>query len=195
MVANTVSELSDFLKGPGPFWIEGSGSRKPKDAGQCQTLSIKICGITMLSPEDLVCKVGAGTPMQILQNELAAVGLGLACSEANGTVGGAVSTNGTWRNLVLGMTLVRADGIIAKSGSNVVKSVAGYDAHKLFIGTYGAFGAISEVSLRVSSLQSLRGAPEPLACKLNETERMLLQRAKDIFDPTRKLNPGVLDLL
>jgi FAD/FMN-containing dehydrogenase len=63
---------------------------------------------------------------------------------------------GTWREWVLGMTVVLGDGMIAKSGCRAVKSVAGYDAHKLFVGSRGAFGVIVEVTLRLYPLEDHR---------------------------------------
>ncbi len=56
---------------------------------------------------------------------------------------------GSWIDWVLGMVLVLADGSVAKSGSRVVKSVAGYDIHKLMVGSAGQLAAIERVHLRV----------------------------------------------
>ncbi len=61
----------------------------------------------------------------------------------------AEAEHGNWRDWILGMTVVLGDGTIAKSGSQAVKNVAGYDAHKLFIGARGTLGIIREVILRV----------------------------------------------
>lgn len=66
--------------------------------------------------------------------------------------------HGSWRDWVAGMTLVLADGTIAKSGSKVVKSVSGYDLHKLMIGGRGTLGIIAEVTLRTLPLGSLAKA-------------------------------------
>lgn len=56
---------------------------------------------------------------------------------------------GNWRDWIVGMTVVLGDGTIAKSGSEAVKNVAGYDAHKLFVGSRGTLGIIAEVILRI----------------------------------------------
>ena len=74
------------------------------------------------------------------------------------TVGGIVATNdsgalrlryGSLRDLIIGMTIVLADGTIAKSGGKVVKNVAGYDLHKLMTGAFGTLGVIAEVTFRL----------------------------------------------
>ena len=62
---------------------------------------------------------------------------------------------GNWRDWVLGMTVVLADGTIVKSGSQAVKSVAGYDAHKLFVGSRDTLGVIAEVILKTFPISAL----------------------------------------
>ena len=62
---------------------------------------------------------------------------------------------GSWRDWILGMTVMLADGTIAKSGSQAVKNVAGYDAHKLFVGARGTLGYILEVILKTFPLSAL----------------------------------------
>jgi glycolate dehydrogenase FAD-binding subunit len=80
---------------------------------------------------------------------------------ASGTVGGTLATGvagprrlryGTPRDLVIGVTVVRADGTIARSGGKVVKNVAGYDLGKLFAGSYGTLGLITEAVFRLHPL-------------------------------------------
>ena len=53
------------------------------------------------------------------------------------------------RDLVIGMTLVRADGVVAHAGGKVVKNVAGYDLGKLLTGSFGTLGVITEVAFRL----------------------------------------------
>ena len=59
---------------------------------------------------------------------------------------------GSVRDLILGVTVVLANGTIARSGGRVVKNVAGYDLPKLFTGSYGTLGVITEVTLRTYPL-------------------------------------------
>ncbi len=79
------------------------------------------------------------------------------------TIGGIVATGdtgslrqryGSVRDQLLGITFVRADGQIAKAGGRVVKNVAGYDLMKLFTGSYGTLGIITQMTFRVYPQQS-----------------------------------------
>jgi glycolate oxidase FAD binding subunit len=76
-------------------------------------------------------------------------------------VGGVVATNdsgalrlryGSLRDLIIGMTIVLADGTIAHTGGKVVKNVAGYDLHKLMTGAFGTLGVITSVNFRLHSI-------------------------------------------
>ncbi len=79
------------------------------------------------------------------------------------TVGGVVATANTGslrqryggiRDLILGISFLRSDGEEAKAGGKVVKNVAGYDLMKLFTGSYGNLGIITEVTFRLFPLPS-----------------------------------------
>ena len=110
---------------------------------------------------DLTAVVGAGVVLAQAQEEFARAGQMLALdppSAERATVGGVIATNdagpmrhryGAIRDLVLGVTVVLADGTIAKSGGKVIKNVAGYDLGKLFTGSFGTLGYIAEVALRL----------------------------------------------
>ncbi|MHB1510098.1 MAG: FAD-binding oxidoreductase [Acidimicrobiales bacterium] len=74
------------------------------------------------------------------------------------SIGGIVATglsgpsrylHGAVRDLVIGVTVVRADGIVAHAGSKVAKNVAGYDLAKLLTGSYGTLGIVTEVIFRL----------------------------------------------
>ena len=60
--------------------------------------------------------------------------------------------------MLLGISLVRSDGQIAKAGGRVVKNVAGYDLMKLFTGSYGTLGILTEVTLRVYPVTEASGS-------------------------------------
>lgn len=56
---------------------------------------------------------------------------------------------GAVRDLLIGVTMVRADGVIAHAGGKVVKNVAGYDLGKLLAGSFGTIGVITEAIFRL----------------------------------------------
>ncbi len=118
---------------------------------------------------DLTVTVEAGMTLAQLQTTLATAGQFLPLDPAypaTATIGGIISTADTGayrhryggvRDLLLGISFVRADGKIAKAGGRVVKNVAGYDMMKLFTGAYGTLGILTEVTLRVYPLPPATG--------------------------------------
>ena len=116
-------------------------------------------------PGDQVVRVQSGIKFQDLQERLAGSDqmLGVDPPEAGegATVGGIVAANssgprryryGTVRDLIIGITVVLADGTVAKAGGKVVKNVAGYDLAKLFTGSLGTLGVIAECNFRLHPL-------------------------------------------
>ncbi len=112
---------------------------------------------------DLTVTVEAGMKLQDLQTKLRSHNqfLPLDPSYADATLGGIVATAdaGSWRqryggvrDLLLGISFVRADGAIAKAGGRVVKNVAGYDLMKLFTGAYGTLGILTQLTFRTYPL-------------------------------------------
>ncbi|QEE30019.1 FAD-binding oxidoreductase [Terriglobus albidus] len=114
--------------------------------------------------QDLTCTVQAGCTWETLQQTLARHGQFVALDPlwpSTATVGGVCATNdsgalrhryGSLRDMVLGMTIVLADGTIARTGGRVVKNVAGYDVPKLMVGSLGTLAIITEVTFRLYAL-------------------------------------------
>jgi glycolate oxidase FAD binding subunit len=108
---------------------------------------------------DLTCTVEAGVRLSALRAALAPYGQRLALDPpGDPTVGACLAASlsgplrhrfGAPRDLVLGVTLVLADGTIASAGGKVVKNVAGYDLGKLVCGSRGTLALIARVSLRL----------------------------------------------
>jgi glycolate dehydrogenase FAD-binding subunit len=108
---------------------------------------------------DLTAIVEAGIRVVELNARLEAAGQMLALDPpGNPTIGACIAANlsgprrhryGTARDLVIGVTVVLADGTIASSGGKVVKNVAGYDLGKLFCGSEGRLGLIARVALKL----------------------------------------------
>jgi len=119
-------------------------------------------------PGDLVVVAEAGVPLATLQARLAEHGQMLALDppEPGATLGGIVSANasgprrlryGTVRDLLIGVTVVLADGTTARSGGKVVKNVAGYDLGKLYTGAHGALGVLVSTTWRLHPLPAAAG--------------------------------------
>ena len=120
----------------------------------------RMNGVIEHVPGDQVVRVQAGMKLQDLQDRLAGSNqmLGIDPPEMGATVGGVVAANstgprryryGTIRDLIIGITVVLADGTVAKAGGKVVKNVAGYDLSKLFTGSLGTLGVIAECNFRL----------------------------------------------
>jgi glycolate oxidase FAD binding subunit len=111
---------------------------------------------------DLVARVQAGATIGQLAVAFGSAGQQLALDvPAEATVGGVVATGtagprrfryGAPRDLLIGITVVRADGVVAHAGGKVVKNVAGYDLGKLFAGSQGTLGVITEAAFRLHPL-------------------------------------------
>src|SRR5256885_12170101 len=123
----------------------------------------RLTGVVEHAAGDLVVVVRAGTTREELADKLAPAGQQLALDTPlpGATVGGTVAANtsgprrmlyGTVRDLLIGITVVRADGVVAKAGGKVVKNVAGYDLGKLFTGSYGTLGLVTECAFRLHPL-------------------------------------------
>jgi glycolate oxidase FAD binding subunit len=112
-------------------------------------------------PGDLTVTVEAGLPFETLQAALGRHGQWLsldAGASARSTVGGMLASDasgprrhlyGTARDLVIGLTVVMADGSLVHGGGKVVKNVAGYDLPKLYVGSFGTLGVLVEATLKL----------------------------------------------
>jgi len=111
--------------------------------------------------------VGAGTPFAELAEFLAEHGFQapLATPWPDATVGGLLATNlnapqrmryGGWRDNVLAVKAALPDGRVIRAGRPVVKNVAGYDLAKLFVGSQGSLGVMTEITLKLTPLPRLR---------------------------------------
>ncbi|HTT63832.1 MAG TPA: FAD-binding oxidoreductase [Bryobacteraceae bacterium] len=135
---------------------------------------------------DLTVTVEAGCTVADLQRTLAQHGQRLAIDvlwPERATIGGILSTNdsgalrlvyGGLRDLVIGVTLVLADGTIARSGGKVVKNVAGYDLPKLATGAMGTLGVIAQATFRLHPLPRNARAITIAAGDVDTAEALLL---------------------
>jgi glycolate oxidase FAD binding subunit len=121
----------------------------------------RMCRIIEHEPGDLTTTAEAGIPLATLQGELAKRGQWLSIDPPwaeRATIGGILASNasgprrhlyGTARDLLIGLTVVMADGSLVRGGGKVVKNVAGYDLPKLFIGSFGTLGVIVEATVKL----------------------------------------------
>ena len=115
-------------------------------------------------PADLVAKAEAGMTLADFQRQVALAGQSLPLDppdDGYATLGGVVATGmggvhsfsqGRPRTYVIGMRVILPDGRLIKAGGNVVKNVAGYDLCKLFTGSYGTLGLITELTFKLRPL-------------------------------------------
>lgn len=124
----------------------------------------RLARILEHAPADQVVIAEAGVTLAALQAALAAHGQRLALDPPlpeRATIGGIVATgafgplrahHGAVRDLIIGVTLVRADGAIARGGGKVVKNVAGFDLPKVACGSLGTLGLIAAAAFRLHPL-------------------------------------------
>tara|TARA_B100002052_G_C15884063_1_gene600766 strand:+ start:1171 stop:2448 length:1278 start_codon:yes stop_codon:yes gene_type:complete len=169
----TVSEvIKQSFKNNLPIEIVGTNSKKfiGYNIQTEKTLDLSnLNGIIEYLPEELYIKVKAGTPLNLVEQELEKNNQQLAFEPIDlgylkdgisnkGTVGGYVACNfagsrrfkmGSVRDHILGFKGVNGKGDIIKSGGTVVKNVTGYDLSKLITGSFGTLVALTEITLKV----------------------------------------------
>src|SRR3989304_1046329 len=121
----------------------------------------RLSGLLEHEPGDLTATVEAGMTLGTFQAELSRRGQWLSLDPpqaARATLGGILASNasgprrhlyGTARDLLIGITMVLADGAIVRGGGKVVKNVAGYDLPKLAVGSFGTLGVIVEATVKL----------------------------------------------
>lgn len=212
MTITTEPELREALLRGEQFRVIGGNSCidwLPKFDGNLLQLS-NFDHIVDYRPDDLVIRVGSSMLLDDLNSLLAESGLCLPILRDKGwlgysgkTVGGLVAMglphygNGSIRDWVLGMRFMTGTGEIVESGANVVKSVAGFDLHRMMVGSRGGLGVILEVVLRLYpqkmmpqiEFQGIEGpcwihrVPKSFACSQGVRNREIIWHKEKISIP------------
>jgi glycolate oxidase FAD binding subunit len=189
----SIDEAAAVLTGGGRVSIDRAG-------GDVVLSTARLSRVLEHEPGDLTAIVEAGIRLSELQAALAPHGQMLAIDPPGDPTIGAILAGdlsgprrhryGAMRDLVIGVTVVLADGTLASSGGKVVKNVAGYDLGKLFSGSRGRLGLIARVALRLhtrpaaeATVVAETGDPRALWGELRRTH--LTPSAVDLFPPGR----------
>jgi glycolate oxidase FAD binding subunit len=199
--AREAARISSVLREEGAaVIIRGSGTgqwRPPPPLSIDAVMDMTRCdGISDYAPADLTVTVGAGTKFADLQSALRAHGQFFPSDPtyaAEGTLGGVLSARrdgalrqryGALRDNVLGMHVCLSDGSTAFTGARVVKSVAGYDIPKLFVGARGTLGVIADVTLKVAPLPQAESGLVATFTRLESACRAALEVAGSPLFPS-----------
>ena len=155
-----------------PLLVQGNGTKagmlRPVQAERVISTA-DDSGIVLYSPQELIISARAGTPLSVVEAALAEKGqhliaeppdlsVLLGLTDRPQTIGGVTATNlsgprrvawGAVRDHVMGIRAVTGRGEVIHSGGRVLKNVTGLDLCKLFTGSHGTLGVITEVTLKV----------------------------------------------
>lgn len=167
-VPETLDELREVVRAPGALTLVPAGGRTRLELGNptdgpfaLLDLTRALRGPIQHQRDDLTLVVPAGLTIAEVNEALAPNGQVLPLdppNPANATIGGtlAVGAGGPWRtryglprDLVLGVTVLRADGELVKAGGRVVKNVTGYDLAKGLAGSWGTLAVVTDVTFKV----------------------------------------------
>jgi len=184
-----------------PVRLCGHGTRarllSPAPADALHVSLRQLHAIERLEPDDLTCTVQPGVPCAELAQALAAHRLELGGVDAGdpGTVGGLYAADPLGppvpggacpRSTLLGVDAVLAEGLAFRAGARVVKSVAGFDVHRLLVGSRGRVFAATRLHLKLRPAPPTRAAFATPPLDLDEAvERCLALRWLPV--PPRRL--------
>ena len=189
----TVADAAEVLRGGGRVSIE-------RDGGDIVLSTARLNRVLEHEPGDLTAIVESGIRLSELRAALAPHGQMLALDPpGDPTVGACLAGDlsgprrhrfGAMRDLVIGVTVVLADGTVASSGGKVVKNVAGYDLGKLFSGSRGRLGLIARVALRLHARPAAEATvvvrtSDPRAAWAELHRAQLTPSAVDLLPPDR----------
>jgi glycolate oxidase len=177
-----------------------TGSAVPQEGGLVLDMS-RMNAIVQISIEDRQVVVQPGVVFDDLNQVLASSGFFFPPNPASGkvsTIGGNVATNaggvkgakyGTTRDYVLDLEVVLPNGSVLHTGARTMKCVSGYDLTRLFVGSEGTLGVVTEITLKIN--------PKPRATTTcTATFYDLPQAGKAVSEIMRSgIIPSVLELM
>jgi glycolate oxidase FAD binding subunit len=194
----SIEEAADVIARSGRIRFEGGGTEAqlggPGEPVDAVIRTRKLSRILEYQPADMVIVAEAGVTLSQLQAEAAKERQTLALDPPlpdRATIGGIVASGafgprrtryGGVRDLIIGVSMIRADGVVAKGGGKVVKNVAGFDLPKVACGSIGTLGMIATATFRL----------HPAA----ETAATLILReatAENVFEAMRKMREAQLE--
>lgn len=180
--------------------LSGGGRWSSTETAADLTLSASaLTRVVEIKPADLVATVEAGVEWENLRRQLADEGVWLPLDPpgdrrtlgsiaATATAGPLRTGFGTVRDQLLGVTLVTPEGRVVHAGSRMVKNVAGFELTKLVTGSFGGFGFITTLHLR------LRAVPRADVTLVARGDRdRLIQDARAVLQSG--LVPAALEIL
>jgi len=186
----SVAETAELMRATAGLRVvaRGGGSKlgwgAPPAAFDVVVDTTGLAEIVEYNPGDQVISAQAGVRLAALQDRVAAEGqlLGLDPPEPGATLGGVIAANasgprrlryGSARELLIGVTAVLADGTVAQAGGKVVKNVAGYDLMKLYCGSLGTLGIITDTTWRLHPRPPARRVVTAAAYERDAVKRLL----------------------
>jgi glycolate oxidase len=196
--------LSVANRGKMPVTARGAGygyvgGAVPENGGLVLSL-LKMNRIVEINPNDFVAVVQPGVITADLQNKVEKLGRYYPpdpASRANCSIGGNIATNaggprclkyGVTREYVLGLQIVLADGTIVRTGGRTHKNKTGFDLTKLFIGSEGMLGVVTEATLKLLPLPPYRACLGVGFASMKQATRAI----RDIF--SAGILPSALEL-
>lgn len=175
------------------FRVRGASTRwkETTSAGAVELLTAGLGRIADLDKRNYTLTVETGVSLHALHRELEAQGVFVRLPKGGGTIGGLLATR-PWAGLredLLGMRVLLSNGDVVELGGKVVKNVAGYDLSRLLLGSWGTFGVILEVTLKLHArpIEVPAALPPPRPPKFSAWAL----RVRRAFDPGGRLNPGL----
>lgn len=177
-----------------PFGVQGSRTKFTIDEQNVVEMT-KLNHVSDFDKGNLTVTVQAGMPLEDLR-ALVEKDKQYLWVAGEGTVGGTIATRSSYspplRDQILGMRVLLSTGELVAFGAKTMKNVAGYDAAKLLIGSWGTLGVILDVTFRLFPYPAAKltaQPPKPFAFK------DLHKRVKKAFDPEGLVAPRFCEFL